>query len=230
MHRQSLQKNENEHECNVCQSRFDVFRSLIRHFKQKHPDKAEPSMTEHKARDVIICLLPGKDNNKIQCQMRIKKDRISRHVKEYHKCKKPEPAQKHQFNGFESSDNGKTWNPTWKKFGKADLTNSKDSSDSVEVEEVEESEGEEEPDVDVEVQEVLEEPLKLEINHHNHNKASNSWIEGDALANPKIKFGISVDHEACKFFGIKFTTKTNKRTWRGMADTGAAYCMGDQNS
>ena len=103
-----------------------------------------------------------------------------------------------------------TWKVEWKKYSKKSIK-------------------------DVEVG--LEQPLKPEIQHHIHNKVLNKWVKTEDLNNPEVKFKVSLDEQACETFGInikvKTTKKSNKRTNRknkdhiGMADSGAACCMGD---
>ena len=164
-------------------------------------------MKQLRVRDYILCLLADVRNKKVKCHKRLEKYRISRHVQIDHKCKKPP---KNQFHGFESSDDGETWKVEWKKYSKKSIK-------------------------DVEVG--LEQPLKPEIQHHIHNKVLNKWVKTEDLNNPEVKFKVSLDEQACETFGInikvKTTKKSNKRTNRknkdhiGMADSGAACCMGD---
>lgn len=205
----SLYKNEKVHVCKTptCQKQFESFISLIRHCKKKHPDQGKVTMKQLRVRDYILCLLADVRNKKVKCHKRLEKYRISRHVQIDHKCKKPP---KNQFHGFESSDDGETWKVEWKKYSKKSIK-------------------------DVEVG--LEQPLKPEIQHHIHNKVLNKWVKTEDLNNPEVKFKVSLDEQACETFGInikvKTTKKSNKRTNRknkdhiGMADSGAACCMGD---
>ena len=171
--RKSLEKNEEDHVCQNCEKKFKCFSSLKRHCDSEHPDKPSPSRKNFKARDRYICLLPDKQNNNVQCRRLVEKSRISRHVLEYHKCKKPgkQPDEEpHQFDGFESNDGGKTWSVSWKKMKekkkmpKVVQINNEDTSDTtegnVELEEVAAVPAEEdcvEIREEVDVQEVQEE-------------------------------------------------------------------------
>lgn len=144
----SLERNEKDHVCPTCEKKFEWVYSLIRHCTNEHPDKPIPSREDFKERDRILCRLPDKQNNNVQCRKLVEKSRISRHVLEHHECKKPgkKPGKKgkkpdeepHKFHGFESSDDGKTWTPAWKKMkgrkkmDKGVLTNYEDISDTTE--------------------------------------------------------------------------------------------------
>ena len=251
----SLERNENDHVCPTCSKKFGCFSSLQRHCNLEHPDKPSPSMENFKARDRILCLLPHQHNNNVQCRKFLEKSRISRHVLDHHKCKKPD-EEPHQFHGFESNDGGKTWSVAWekmkgrKKMDKIVLTNYEDISDTtegnVELEEAAEVPAEEESNkckedlkgVEIrDVQEVgLEQQLKPLIKHHIHDKVANKWIESNGLDNPIVKFTVRVDEDACRTFNIKkiksLPKKNNRyasRKHEGYIDSGAVCCQGDQD-
>ena len=169
----SLLDVENLHKCPHCDKSFENFKSLQRHVRGKHREKARVTSAEYPVRNRVICLLNKRQNPKLRCDSQVERNRYVRHLRLSHKILRPP---KKEFRGFITQDDGKSYSVCWR---------GQNESDPAEIEQIEVSEEEESTSVEMERADNQNLSSTVKTGESGSDRNSNS-IEVSAFEDPHI--------------------------------------------
>ena len=103
---------ESDHQCPHCPNKYSTFKGLQKHVRNKHEGLEKVTAENYQVRNRVKCLLFKKNEPHIICGREIEKVRMVRHLRESHSIDRPDSS--HEFRGFLSSDEGKTYSVCWR--------------------------------------------------------------------------------------------------------------------
>ena len=99
----SVEMSEQKHQCPYCSWTCENFKSLQRHVRGTHKDKAQVTSKAYQDRNQVICLAAKRNKPSQTCFKRVEKNRICQHLALSHNIHRPP---KMQFRGFLTDDDG----------------------------------------------------------------------------------------------------------------------------